>query len=57
MTRPTREVENYTVPFLWAAALVVFIGLFTIWATFNFAMSLLTGFILHQVIKFLPTRD
>jgi hypothetical protein len=57
MTHQTREVEDYTKPFLVMAFVILFMGLFTIWAVFSFAVSLVSGLIVHLAIDRLPARD
>ncbi|MEM9432662.1 MAG: hypothetical protein AAGA12_01970 [Pseudomonadota bacterium] len=55
--RHIREVEDYTVPFLVAFCVLIFIGLFTLWAMFGYAVSLLSGYVMHRVIARLPRRS
>jgi hypothetical protein len=57
MQHNTREVENYTMPFLVMAFVLLFMAMFTLWAIFNFAVSLVTGLVVHLAIDRLPIRD
>ena len=51
--RPAGRVEDFTVPFLWMAGVVVFIGLFTLWAIFGFLMPLAGALVLRGLIDLL----
>ena len=55
--RPMGTVENYTIPFLWMAGLVVFLGLFVLWAAYGYLASLVTAFFLRLGIDRLPRQD
>ncbi|GFE63463.1 hypothetical protein [Litoreibacter roseus] len=55
--RPIREVEDYTKPFLWMLCVLLFIGFITLWATFGYLASLLSGAVAHLFIGRLPRRD
>ena len=57
MDHNSREVEDYTKPFLVMACVLLFIVMFAVWAIFNFAISLITGLIVHLAIERLPERD
>jgi len=51
--RPVGRVEDFTVPFLWMAGVVVFMGLFTLWAMFGFLMPLAGALVLRGLIDLL----
>ena len=51
--RPAGRVEDFTQPFLWMAGLVVFIGLFTLWASFGYLVALAAGLVLRGLIDLL----
>lgn len=57
MSQPREPVQDYTMPFLVVACVIVFMGLITLWATFNFAMSLISGWIIHRCISRFPLRN
>lgn len=57
MTHHPREAEDYTKPFLFMAFVILFMGLFTLWAIFNFAVSLISGLAVHLAIDRLPAKD
>lgn len=51
------QVENYTKPFLVMACVLLFITMFAMWAIFNFAVSIVTGVIVHRAIDRIPRED
>ncbi|EPX80873.1 hypothetical protein [Litoreibacter arenae] len=53
--RPGR-VKDYTKPFLVMAFVVVFTGLFLLWAAFGYAVSLVTSLFLHIALGLIPKR-
>ncbi len=52
-----REVEDFTKPFLAMMFLVLFTGLFVLWAAFGYVASLVSGLAMHFVIDRLPRRN
>ena len=50
-------VEDYTTPFLVMFFVLVFMGLFTLWAVFGYMASLVTSYVLHLLIGRLPRRS
>ncbi len=52
--QPAGRVENFTVPFLWMAGLLVFMGLFTLYAMYGFLTSLASALVLRGLIDLLP---
>ncbi|WP_281857106.1 hypothetical protein [Litoreibacter halocynthiae] len=57
MSQPPGRVEDYTKPFLVMAYVVLFSGLFILWAAFGYAISLLTSLFLHVILQKIPRRD
>lgn len=51
--QPAGRVEDFTVPFLWMAGLLVFMGLFALYAMFGFLMSLASALVLRGLIDLL----
>jgi len=54
---PIREVEDYTMPFLVMAFVLLFMGLFALWAVFGYLVSLVTSLFVHAAIRAIPNRD
>ena len=50
--QPIQPVENYTVPFLVSFCVLVFIGLFAIWAVWGLLMAAFTGWCADRCITF-----
>lgn len=57
MSSQRRPVEDYTMPFLVMACVILFMGFIAIWAVFNFGTALVSGLMVHLVIERLPVRD
>lgn len=57
MPHHPREVEDFTKPFLVMAGVVLFTGLFMLWAAFGYLASLATSAVVHAAIHRLPRRD
>lgn len=57
MSKPPGRVEDYTKPFLVMAFVVVFTGLFILWAAFGYVISLVTSLFLHIALGFIPRRE
>ena len=57
MSHPTGRVEDYTVPFLVMAFVVLFTGLFILWAAFGYVISLVTSLFLHIILQHIPKRE
>ena len=57
MSKPPGRVEDYTKPFLVMAFVVVFTGLFILWAAFGYVISLVTSLFLHIAIGMIPKRE
>ena len=57
MSQPPGRVEDYTKPFLVMAFVVVFTGLFILWAAFGYVISLVTSLLLHIAIGMIPKRE
>lgn len=53
---PIKPVEDFTNAFLVMAGLLLFMGLFAVWAIFGYVVSLLSGFGMHLLIKRIPRR-
>lgn len=54
---PKGRVEDYTKPFLVMAYVVLFTGLFILWAAFGYVVSLVGSLFIHILIKQIPRRD
>ncbi|RLJ60487.1 hypothetical protein BCF46_0688 [Litoreibacter meonggei] len=57
MSQPPGRVEDFTKPFLVMAYVVLFTGLFILWAAFGYAISLLTSLFLHVLLQKVPRRE
>ncbi|SFR56436.1 hypothetical protein [Litoreibacter janthinus] len=57
MSTPPGRVEDYTKPFLVMAFVVIFTGLFILWAAFGYVISLVTSLFLHIALGFIPKRE
>ncbi|MCY4337147.1 MAG: hypothetical protein OXC60_21065 [Litoreibacter sp.] len=55
--QPTGRAEDYTTPFLWAAGLVLFIGLCVLWFAHSFLAALVSAGFLRAGIARIPRRD
>lgn len=55
--RPAGRVEDYTVPFLWMAGVVVFMGLIALWAANGYLAALVSAGFLRWAIELLPKRE
>jgi hypothetical protein len=51
------RVEDYTVPFLVMAFVVLFTGLFILWAAFGYVFSLVTSLFIHIILRHIPRRE
>ncbi|MEP3347853.1 MAG: hypothetical protein ABJN34_02475 [Litoreibacter sp.] len=55
--QPQGRVEDYTMPFLVMAYVVLFTGLFILWAAFGYAVSLFISLIIHAILRAVPRRE
>jgi hypothetical protein len=53
---PSR-VEDYTLPFLVTFFVLIFTGMCTLWAVYNFAVALTLGILVHLLIDRIPVRN
>lgn len=51
--QPAGRVEDFTVPFLWMAGLIVFMGMFALWAMYGYLVALASALVLRRVIDLL----
>lgn len=51
--QPAGRVEDFTVPFLWMAGLIVFMGMFALWAMYGYLVALASALVLRGVIDLL----
>ena len=52
-----REVEDFTIPFLWSAGVLLFCALFALWAAVGLPMTVLVCLLLARLIDRLPTQS
>jgi hypothetical protein len=43
-------LEDYTVPFLWSAGALIFIGLFALWAIWGLPLILVLALLAHRLL-------
>lgn len=51
------RVEDFTKPFLSVAFVLLFMGMFTVWAIYGYLVALLLGLSVHVAIDLLPRRS
>lgn len=55
--QPRGRVEDYTMPFLVMAFVVLFTGLFILWAAFGYVVSLVASLFVHIILRQFPRRE